>query len=392
MAKSLLLNTLFDFLGPYVENMQVENLKIGVWSGKVELHDLRLRTDFFDVLNMPFALIHGMMKNFSVKVPWTALQSKPVKVSIDGIFLQVSPLNVDVMSMNDYEQRALVDLKLKLRMAGNDSNTIDSIQVNDEGSVDNKMSFMKKLMTNILDNIEITISNLHIRYEDSTSVPGSCFAAGIVLESIKISTMDSDWKEKFVVREVDASINKFGDVSNFGVYWCPKTQPLPTLRTAWEQHMLELIRHSTHSTKLKKKAMASTTTVSKTPNALEKRPRLEKDADRDDDITYIIAPARQSIKIVHCNIPTRTTPGLSLSFDISNVGIDLDYVQIRQMIRTGRKLMDFGVKKQMALSRPRRGPLLQPRKWWKYAYALVTGKPIHAISQVCEGPRGRASA
>jgi hypothetical protein len=45
MAKNLLLRVLLDNLGSYVEpeSLSADNLKLGVFSGKVELANLRLR-------------------------------------------------------------------------------------------------------------------------------------------------------------------------------------------------------------------------------------------------------------------------------------------------------------------------------------------------------------
>lgn len=94
MAKQLLLNVLVDALGPYVEGLSVENLKLGVWSGEVELHNLKLRDGVLDNLNLPVVVVHGSLKSLKLKVPWTSLESKPVQVTIDGVYIQAVPLDL----------------------------------------------------------------------------------------------------------------------------------------------------------------------------------------------------------------------------------------------------------------------------------------------------------
>eukprot|EP01040_Poterioochromonas_malhamensis_P023396 gene23396-28687_t len=101
MAKSLLLNVLVDVLGQYVEGLTKENLKLGVWSGKIEFFNLKLKDSALDQLNLPIQVKKGSLKRLSVKVPWTSLESKPVEVEIDGLYLLACPLD---LSQNSAEE------------------------------------------------------------------------------------------------------------------------------------------------------------------------------------------------------------------------------------------------------------------------------------------------
>eukprot|EP01035_Chromulina_nebulosa_P019459 gene19459-25341_t len=88
MAKRLLLGLLVDVLGSYVEGLTEENLKVGVWSGKLQFTNLKLKKSALDNLNLPVTVSHGMLELLKIKVPWTSLDSKPVQVTIDGLYLQ----------------------------------------------------------------------------------------------------------------------------------------------------------------------------------------------------------------------------------------------------------------------------------------------------------------
>ena len=90
MAKRLLLGVLTDSLGQYIEGLSGENLKVGVWSGKIELKNLALKVTALEGLNLPIAVKRGVLKTLKLSVPWTSLESKPVQVHIDGLLLQVS--------------------------------------------------------------------------------------------------------------------------------------------------------------------------------------------------------------------------------------------------------------------------------------------------------------
>lgn len=48
------------------------------------------------------------------------------------------------------------------------------------------------MLTKIFDNIEIKISNIHVRYENDIAQP--YYSCGITIRSINIITMDKDWQ------------------------------------------------------------------------------------------------------------------------------------------------------------------------------------------------------
>jgi vacuolar protein sorting-associated protein 13A/C len=113
MAKRLLLNILVDILGTYVEGLSIENLKVGVLSGKIELHNLQLKRTGLDNLNLPISVTHGSLKSLILKIPWTALESKPVRVVIDGVYLQAGPLDVSTLSPDQLRKMAYDATRLR---------------------------------------------------------------------------------------------------------------------------------------------------------------------------------------------------------------------------------------------------------------------------------------
>jgi hypothetical protein len=94
MAKSLLVGVLEDVLGQYIEGVLLENLQIGMWSGVVELSNLKLKSSALEKLKLRIRVERGSLKKLSVKIPWASLDSKPVTISLDGIYLQAGPLDL----------------------------------------------------------------------------------------------------------------------------------------------------------------------------------------------------------------------------------------------------------------------------------------------------------
>src|SRR5690606_10673669 len=114
MAKRLLVNVLLDVFGDYVEGLTEENLQIGVWSGKLSLHNLAPNRDTFQKLALPVSIHHGTVRDFEVTIPWTALESQPVKVEINGVYLQCGPLSTETLDPAEIERKLFEAKQQKL--------------------------------------------------------------------------------------------------------------------------------------------------------------------------------------------------------------------------------------------------------------------------------------
>jgi hypothetical protein len=60
-------------------------LPFPILSGNIELKNLLIRENVFEKLKLPFTVIYGELGLLQIKVNWTGLLSKPLKVTIsDG--------------------------------------------------------------------------------------------------------------------------------------------------------------------------------------------------------------------------------------------------------------------------------------------------------------------
>ena len=114
MAQKWLLNVLVQVLGEFVEGLSEENLKLGVWSGKIVLTNLELNRASIAKLNLPVAVVFGSVKRVEVIIPWASLESSPVKIDISGVFLQVGPLDMASLDPAVVSSRAAANKRYKL--------------------------------------------------------------------------------------------------------------------------------------------------------------------------------------------------------------------------------------------------------------------------------------
>jgi vacuolar protein sorting-associated protein 13A/C len=66
----------------------------------------------------------------------------------------------------------------------------------------------RALIDTIIGNLELKISNIHIRYEDSSSNPGHSFCIGVLLSEISAHTVGEDWQRKFVTADALLTLRK----------------------------------------------------------------------------------------------------------------------------------------------------------------------------------------
>lgn len=89
---------------------------------------------------------------------------------------------------------------------------------------------MSALVTKIIDNLQIVIKNIHIRFEDNSSHPQSSFALGLTLSNLSAVSTDANWKEAFQ-NDPKAPTHKLLKLDSLAVYWTPKSESLMNLPT-----------------------------------------------------------------------------------------------------------------------------------------------------------------
>lgn len=56
----------------------------------------------------------------------------------------------------------------------------------EERNAKNDTSMMARLSAKIINNLQVRVNHIHIRFEDHSSCPGHPFAAGVILEELRL--------------------------------------------------------------------------------------------------------------------------------------------------------------------------------------------------------------
>ena len=213
MFETLLEKLLLSKLGKYISGLDRENLKVGVWQGDIILNNVHLNPESLLRLQLPFILSVGMISELVIKIPWTRLSSSPIEISLNGLYILLHP-----QEKQNWEYSEHGEILKRKDMLDNLEKKTEDLTPEEEVK---KKGFMEKLMGKIIDNIKITIKNIHIRLEfvqDSRE-----FSVGFCLESIESYTTDENWTSCFTdrhqVKNANLAIYKILKITGLSMYW-----------------------------------------------------------------------------------------------------------------------------------------------------------------------------
>ena len=170
MLESLVANILNRTLGAYVENFDSNQLNIGIWSGDVTLNNLKLKPESLDSLDFPIDLKCGHLGTLTMQIPWSNLKNKPVKILIEDCYLLAAAKLPSTYSAEDEREKQLRIKRQKLTDLEILSQKADTILANDAENQLKNQSFTDSLVSKIIDNLQITIKNIHIRYDTRRTI------------------------------------------------------------------------------------------------------------------------------------------------------------------------------------------------------------------------------
>uniref|UniRef100_A0AAQ4Q6C5 Vacuolar protein sorting 13 homolog C n=2 Tax=Gasterosteus aculeatus aculeatus TaxID=481459 RepID=A0AAQ4Q6C5_GASAC len=224
--ESLVSDLLNKFIGDYVENLDKSQLKIGIWGGNVVLENLKVKENALSELDVPFKVKAGQIGKLTLKIPWKNLYSDAVVATLDGLYLLVVPgatgsqvktcpynaMKYDAAKEERYQQEAkqkeLQRIEEALQMAAR----------REKPQENKKDTFGEKLATQVIKNLQVKISSIHLRYEDDLSDPQRPLSVGVTLSELSLQTTDENWKS-CILNEAAKTIYKLGRLDCLCAYW-----------------------------------------------------------------------------------------------------------------------------------------------------------------------------
>ncbi|KAL1697196.1 hypothetical protein GGG16DRAFT_107114 [Schizophyllum commune] len=220
------LNVLFNrILAPYVENLDMNQVGYGIGQGQLTLRNLHLRKGALDKFRLPVDVQEGHLGKFTLSLHWMNLGNQPVEILVEDVYLLVVPTNADI-DPKEEEARAqaakaerLENAELLHMRGQSDGSSADSPQ---------QQGLIASLIAKIINNVQVTVKNIHIRYEDKISMPGRPFAAGLTLAGFTAVSVNGNWEPAFIESTAGA-IHKLARLQSLAVYFDTNSESIAGL-------------------------------------------------------------------------------------------------------------------------------------------------------------------
>ncbi|KAL9059489.1 MAG: hypothetical protein Q9162_001187 [Coniocarpon cinnabarinum] len=348
MFEGLVANLLNRFLGLYVKNFDPKQLSIGIWNNEVKLRNLELRKEALDQLKLPLNVIEGHVGELTLLIPLSNLRGKPVRVNIEDVNVLAVPR--EDVDLDPEEER---NRKHRIKMEKLESAELLK-QRNNEGlskeEQQKQQSFVTSLTTAIVDNLQVTIKNIHVRYEDVISNPGHPFAAGLILHELSAVSTNDQWQPTFIQSSSDTT-HKLAKLEALAFYWDTDADLIGPGKASGDAPTTEAVL-----TKIKEFGL---------------HPSIHQ---------YVLKPVSGQAGLQMDKTGKTDRPKVKARLFFDELGFILDDSQYRDSLKLLDNLHYFTRHQETKMLQPKSRPMEDPRAWLHFAGKAIFDQ-IHERNQ-----------
>uniref|UniRef100_A0A3B4CNR3 UBA domain-containing protein n=1 Tax=Pygocentrus nattereri TaxID=42514 RepID=A0A3B4CNR3_PYGNA len=207
MLEGLVAWVLNTYLGKYVSNLNTDQLSVALLKGAVELENLPLRKDALREFDLPFEVKAGFIGKIVLQIPFYRPHSDPWLISMSQLNLIIGPAHPQEYD-DAWEREAEQEQKKRLLKALEDKWKSECEQKGESYWY----SVTASVVTRIVENIELKIQGLHLRFEDNLSNPDKPFAFGVCIKNVSAHNPSKEPAPKLMRQ-------KQLEIEEFSVYW-----------------------------------------------------------------------------------------------------------------------------------------------------------------------------
>ncbi|XP_030180696.1 vacuolar protein sorting-associated protein 13D isoform X6 [Lynx canadensis] len=207
MLEGLVAWVLNTYLGKYVNNLNTDQLSVALLKGAVELENLPLKKDALKELELPFEVKAGLIGKVTLQIPFYRPHVDPWVISISSLHLIGAPEKLEDF---DVEKEKLLERERKKALL----QALEDRWKNERQRKGESYwySVTASVVTRIVENIELKIQDVHLRFEDGVTNPSHPFAFGICIKNVSMQNAVNEPVQKLMRK-------KQLDVAEFSIYW-----------------------------------------------------------------------------------------------------------------------------------------------------------------------------
>ncbi|XP_058265238.1 intermembrane lipid transfer protein VPS13D isoform X3 [Hemibagrus wyckioides] len=266
MLEGLVAWVLNTYLGKYVSNLNTDQLSVALLKGAVELENLPLRKDALREFDLPFEVKAGFIGKIVLQIPFYRPHSDPWVISMSQLNLIIGPARPQEHD-EAREREAEQEQKKRLLKALEDKWKSESEQKGESYWY----SVTASVVTRIVENIELKIQGVHLRFEDDFSNPEKPFAFGVCIKNVSAQNSSKEPTQKLMRQ-------KQLEIEEFSVYWDTQSTMLGDLPLAEIQETMTMCMQSREHQYIFEPVCASVLlrrNASKEPLRSRNTPRIE---------------------------------------------------------------------------------------------------------------------
>lgn len=212
MFEGIIAKILNKYLSEYIDAVDYKNLNIGLFSGSVELKNIKIKPSALFQFDLPIDVKYGTIGKLKINLSWRKIMSEAAVLEIEDLFVLCGPFEDKIHDPNKikeihdaYKRKKLTEIE-----------KIDEAGLMEDS--DDEQSYTEQITNTIINNIQVYIKNIHIRYEDNYSIKNRNVSFGLFLKEFRAETVDSEGRPNFLNAE-EKIIYKQGILNGFNFYW-----------------------------------------------------------------------------------------------------------------------------------------------------------------------------
>ncbi|KAJ0067962.1 hypothetical protein NL108_014076, partial [Boleophthalmus pectinirostris] len=179
------------------------------------LKNLEIKENALSQLDIPFKVKAGHIGRLELKIPWKNLYTQSVEATLDGVYLLIVPT---ASIKYDAEKEEKQFLEARQRELQRIEETKLKAAEQENPGLEKQDTFVEKLVTQVIKNLQVKISNIHVRYEDDVTNPNCPLSFGVSLENLSLQTADQNWRPTLLDEKAKLFF-KLVKLDNLFAYW-----------------------------------------------------------------------------------------------------------------------------------------------------------------------------
>ena len=202
---------LVSLRGRYIEGDIAKCLLFHRWGIEFKSENVKLKKGALDELGLPISIKRGFLKLLHITITYTF----HIEVTVNGYFLLIGPQHSRKHFDTKSSKRQANAIKRSLlnraerRMLETEWKFLSS-------SMSYGELFVRGILKHFVRNIKVTITDVHIRYQDVTTIPSHSFVFGITIKHIRIRNKEEKEKKVHFGDDFDSDDDAGGSGGNIG--------------------------------------------------------------------------------------------------------------------------------------------------------------------------------